>query len=943
MATKVSDELDTLLEEVREQALSYQEILDPAQRLGLTTEDLRAVLAHDEELWEPCRSELAELARVDTERAAHRKAVGARVAARHPKLGPRLPWTPEEQNERWTGHRDAVPWGEPLRADRDRLHDQRALDLLERETDDALADDPEWQALKERRREVLARLRQTLLERSLLPALRVALNQAFDRVRTREEQRQRYRRPLRPVDTKGLRDEASAATMVRTEAQAELAALLDTKRTPRASIGVAGPRGCGKTTLLRRTYQEWPGRGVRILVQAPASYVPREFLLYLYSRVCEEVLDSDPDTAVRRSSLEPRASQLRAQILLGLVLLPALLLAVGVSLLVASTSAGATPTRARLAAVGGAIALAGAVPFTLLAVRGGGGLLTAGKPDRPSADPKATGQPLPWRLPGPHRLLASAVVGGALVVLAAADLLPWLTLRRSVGAALVVLAAVTAVWWTGPAPKADPSASRRSSGTIRARFASAVRSLLLMATAAAQLVLGIAGVVLLTVPARAAAIDAPLVIGAALAAAAAVALPLGVRWRGELEEELRFAEEPPSDRNSARAWAELNRIRYQRSVMSGWTGSVKLFGGKWLPFGLDTGASGSTTDAETPMVVPEMVEGIKRLLPSRGPAVVAIDELDKLEAVEKARDFLNEIKGVFEAQDSHFLVSMSEDAIASFERRGLPFRDVFDSAFDEVVRVPYLTYAKAHALLNERVTDVAPPFLALAYCQSGGLARDLLRAMERMIFAVAKADPSSDGSLATVAWEVVHRDVSGKTEAVVAAIRSIPVEPEVSAVLRSLQRLDACDPRAAQGTHCLLDDGWLEPVTALEPILDAGQTDDVSDRRTLLRLCIELLGYAYYSRTILELFEVTTDDAVDRLISVVEEDDGQALDLLARSRQTFAVNPWLAWNQVTQFRQGHGLPPFDLPGSLVPVRRSAADQRDGQVVARPTSGASAEP
>ena len=79
-----------------------------------------------------------------------------------------------------------------------------------------------------------------------------------------------------------------------------------------------------------------------------------------------------------------------------------------------------------------------------------------------------------------------------------------------------------------------------------------------------------------------------------------------------------------------------------------------------------------------------------------------------------------------------------------------------------------------------------------------------------MIAAVAKTDSISDGSLASVAWEVVHRDVTGKTEAVVAAIRSIPVEPEVSAVLRSLQRLDACVPRAARGPHPLLDDGWLD-------------------------------------------------------------------------------------------------------------------------------------
>jgi hypothetical protein len=354
--------------------------------------------------------------------------------------------------------------------------------------------------------------------------------------------------------------------------------------------------------------------------------------------------------------------------------------------------------------------------------------------------------------------------------------------------------------------------------------------------------------------------------------------------------------------------------------MSGWTSSVKLTGSAWLPLGLDAGTSGSTTEAETPLAVPDIVEGIKELLPTRGRAVVAIDELDKLEAAEKARDFLNEIKGVLEAQDTHFLVSMSEDAIASFERRGLPFRDVFDSAFDEVLRVPYLTSAQARTLLNRRVTDVAPPFMALAYCQSGGLARDLLRATERMIAAVSRAAErvGPEGlPLTDVAREVVHRDVAAKTEAVTAAIKSIPVEPDVSAVLRAIQRLDRCDPPTQRRTPCLLDSNWLDPITELDRILHVDQPGDIDERRTLLRLSVELVGYFYYSRTLLELFDVETNDAVDRLITIVDDDDGRTLDVLARARQNFAVNPFVAWEQVSDFRKDRGLAIFPLPLSLL--------------------------
>ena len=51
--------------------------------------------------------------------------------------------------------------------------------------------------------------------------------------------------------------------------------------------------------------------------------------------------------------------------------------------------------------------------------------------------------------------------------------------------------------------------------------------------------------------------------------------------------------------------------------------------------------------------------------------------------------------------------------MASFDRRGLLFRDVFDSSFDDVVDVPTCAYPTLERLLNRRV--VLPiPFTCLA-------------------------------------------------------------------------------------------------------------------------------------------------------------------------------------------------------------------------------------
>jgi hypothetical protein len=298
--------------------------------------------------------------------------------------------------------------------------------------------------------------------------------------------------------------------------------------------------------------------------------------------------------------------------------------------------------------------------------------------------------------------------------------------------------------------------------------------------------------------------------------------------------------------------------------------------------------------------------------------------LDKVESVEKAREFLNEIKGVLEAPDTRFLVSMSEDAIASFERRGLPFRDVFDSAFDEVVSVPYLSPQEATDVLNRRVTNVPAPFLALAFCQAGGLPRDLIRSTLRMC-ASAEARVEPDGretglSLVEIARELVHRDLSGKTEAVTAAIRSLGVEPAVSRVLSALHKLDACEPPQPRCKPCLLDAEWLEALETLAPVVPGDAFgDDLAERKTLRRLTVELVGYFYFCRTLLELFDVGTD-AIDRLIAAVDDAEGRALRELVRARQNFAVNPFLAWEQVTEFRVRTeiGLQPFELPTALAP-------------------------
>src|SRR5207249_4063444 len=56
-----------------------------------------------------------------------------------------------------------------------------------------------------------------------------------------------------------------------------------------------------------------------------------------------------------------------------------------------------------------------------------------------------------------------------------------------------------------------------------------------------------------------------------------------------------------------------------------------------------------------------------------------------------------------------------------------PFRDTFDSSFDDVVYVDYLSLATSKLVLSRRVIGLPIPFVCFCHCLSGGLARDLIR------------------------------------------------------------------------------------------------------------------------------------------------------------------------------------------------------------------------
>jgi len=341
-----------------------------------------------------------------------------------------------------------------------------------------------------------------------------------------------------------------------------------------------------------------------------------------------------------------------------------------------------------------------------------------------------------------------------------------------------------------------------------------------------------------------------------------------------------FAEpqpEMPVSRSVLEARAWLTEIKFQQSFTAGWSGSAKL------PIGLEGSTTRGRAMAQTPLTLPEIVDGFTRFLRQvaldlRCAIVIGIDELDKLESDDKAQRFLNEIKAIFGVDGVYYLVSVSESAMSSFERRGLPFRDAFDSAFDEVVAVDYLSFDNARRLLSERVVGMPVPFQALCFCLSGGLARELLRTCRDLV--EQGADTAITSNLATLTGVLVRLDLNAKLSAARHAAEQLRLEPQRSDLLQQLYQLTTVQVSAAA-----LHQAHANLLAGSEPE-QAGDAPE-SPQTKLHALALETGSYIYYLATMLEFFT----DALDQ--PAMERAAAGRIDEFAHALQSLAVSPRL--------------------------------------------------
>ena len=583
----------------------------------------------------------------------------------------------------------------------------------------------------------------------------------------------------------GLAELSINSYAVNTEAKQKLELML--KYMPGGSIGIAGPRGAGKTTLMR-AYCEAPVTGLddhhvlEVMTSAPVEYDPRDFILYLFQQVCTRVLEEfklRPNAAPwgqgdAGGSFSPRAYS-NALVLAGV------LTAAGLALVLAA--------------------------FLIVPLKE-----SAGAKATPAASPAATPAP---ETAAPQPGAAERYVQA--FKLEPGTLLWWGAFLTLPGLALLYLCFFRWRRQPRPAPK----------------------------------------------------------------------LPI---W---------MTKEPPYIEE---AWGWLKSIKFQQSYTEGWSGALKL------PVGLESGLNRAVSMAEKQKSLPEIVGGLRSFIKSVAEdfrVVVGIDELDKIESDEKAQQFVNQMKSIFGIRNCFYLVSVSESAMSNFERRGIPFRDAFDSSFDSILHVDYLTLDAAKRVITRRVIGMSVPFQCLCYCASGGLARDLIRTCRAIVdLGRDREDGAPVKDFDPLCRMLAKSDIKSKIRAVSTSAQKVELGAETEAFLGDLVRLESA---VDAGDDLLPACERLRVKLERRLISDKDEAKEEAsllvERAKLASLGEELATYVYYWDTLLHFFADTLAKG-----NLREREGSGVINTFARARQMLGVRPAITRTILLHYRDSCGLP-----------------------------------
>lgn len=353
---------------------------------------------------------------------------------------------------------------------------------------------------------------------------------------------------------------------------------------------------------------------------------------------------------------------------------------------------------------------------------------------------------------------------------------------------------------------------------------------------------------------------------------------------------------PPSALGDLSRLAE-RKLRQARYLQ---TFSTELSGKFGVP-AAELTTKAATSLAEQPLTYPEIVADLREFLENIANALrtatsvstkmlprdespprvlIGIDELDRIGSGERARRFLDDIKAIFWVSGCYFLISVSEDALRAFELAGQGMRDVFDSAFDEIIRVEHLDFDASSHLLRARVTGLSTPYHALAYCLSGGLPRELMRAARAI---TNQQLSNAEVRLGQVTAKIVTDEFQRHSHAARLALVNIENADTTYRLIHLLN--SGCRP-----TH--------NDLCKFSEAATAATADSPASVRSLAET---VAAHAYYLSALCAVFnDQLRQEDVERATDETQPDEIR-FDALARARRYLGVNDSFARTLVDGF------------------------------------------
>jgi hypothetical protein len=282
--------------------------------------------------------------------------------------------------------------------------------------------------------------------------------------------------------------------------------------------------------------------------------------------------------------------------------------------------------------------------------------------------------------------------------------------------------------------------------------------------------------------------------------------------------------------------------------------------------------------------------------------VIAIDELDKMSDPQKAMDTINGLKDLFHVTGVHFIVSVSEDALDSYALRGVPMRDVFDSAFDTVIRVEPFAISDSVKLLSRRVVNLPEPVALLCHALSGGLPRDLIRAARRCIgLRVLKEEALP---LSELARDLVRAEALDVVEAAVR--RSRGNNASVPTWLLDMQEYLRSYPKKMFDSLVAIMQDWEQEESGHNTTSADGSTRDMPRE--------SVISYAFLVATVEDYFSsAETWDQWRKRMSTKQVAD--IVERLAHARAILALSYAESLRMTASIRAELGLP--SIPTGLI--------------------------